>query len=1196
MSSARVWTLCRHDLQHFLRRPLFWIWALIVVLCALGLAGGSMTIQAGDSSTGGLRAHITSAYANAFEITLLGGLFYTFFVAVAAGMEVIRDRELRVEPLLHSTPLRPSEYVWGKFLAALVGSLAILTLQLALGMFFKHLVTAEAEPELVGELSILNYLQPALLFSVPLIVFTAGIAFAIGERTRRAVLVNLFPLALLLVSIFVLWMWTPSWLDPRVDRAMMLVDPTGFRWLSQTWLSVDRGAEFYNHSLIGFDAGFVASRVVMLALGLGAVWSSQRHLARSLRGARVQPDLVRTALERAGDGAGRPFRRRAPLAELAMSSRRPNTIAALLQVARAELHVLRGHPGVWLFLPLLVLNSTFDAIYSVGAFETPLLLTPGRSAVGSLDELTFSLLIFLTVFTIEGLRREDSTRLGRIAYAAPISTWTLVAGKLLATSVLGLVIPLVVFAVCAVLLLVKGQVPFDPAPYFIVYGLLLFPVVIVWNAFVALVYALSRSRLATYAISFGVMIATGLQLLLGNMSWTWNWSLLGALTWTDIGPFEMDRTPLVLNRLMVIGAAAFFFALTVRVFPRRQFDATQIVLRLRPAALGRTALRLSLWVIAPLGLGIALQKGVNAGPDGVRMERWGKDYWRRNVRTWLDTPNPDVTDVELELELRPAERWLHSRGRYELVNPHREPLGQIALTGGPHWEQLAWTLDGEGFEPEDNLGLYVFELPRPLATGESCTVGFDFEAVLLDGFSKNGARTDEFILDSGVVLTSFSPTFVPLVGYSEGIGVDADNRYDSREYPDDFYEGETRPAHGPALPFTVAVSVTAPEEYTMNSVGVLVGDSTEDGLRTMAWRSDEPMRFFNVVGGRWDVRRGEGTAIYHHAAHGYNLDEMIEALDGARYYYSEWFHPFPWEELRVSEVAAYAHYAQGFATNITFSEGIGFLAKQDERSNPAFFVTAHEAAHQWWGTLLMPGEGPGGNLLSEGTAHFSTILLFDQLKGAEQRIEFCKRLEKTYNQTRVVDSERELVKVDGTKDGDKTLTYDKMGWVCWMLREHMGHEANRAGLRSLFTRYMGNRDHPVLQDFVAHLRDFAADTEAYDAFVRQWFFEVVLPEYELEDVRIEEPELEGAGWEVHLTVRNAGTGTMPVQVSAERGERFPEAGEDAAPFREARTTVTLGAGESIEVVIRCDFEPERVVVDPDVLVLQRGREQAVRRF
>ena len=121
-----------------------------------------------------------------------------------------------------------------------------------------------------------------------------------------------------------------------------------------------------------------------------------------------------------------------------MSQKKPGFVTAVVQIARVELQVLRGHPGVWLFLPLIALNATFDAIYSLGAFETPLLLTPGRSAVGSLSELTFMLLLFLMVFTVEALRREERTRLSRIAYSAPISTRALICGKLLATSLLGL--------------------------------------------------------------------------------------------------------------------------------------------------------------------------------------------------------------------------------------------------------------------------------------------------------------------------------------------------------------------------------------------------------------------------------------------------------------------------------------------------------------------------------------------------------------------------------------------------------------------------------------------------------------------------------------------------------------------------------------------------------------------------------------
>ncbi len=1148
MNVARLWAVARLDLLHALKRPLFWIWGFIVFLCALGLSNGSMQIQAGDSSTGGTQAHLTSAFGNALELTLLGGLFYTFFVAVAAGMEVIRDREERLDPLLHATPLRPGEYVWGKFLAALVASLGMLGFQVLLSAFFKQVVTAQSQPELIGNFSLLAYLQPAVLFGVPLIVFMAGVSFAIGERTRRPILVNMFPLALLLVSIFVLWLWTPSWLDERGNRFLMCVDPTGFRWLNQTWLEVDRGAEFYNYNLIGFDFAFYASRALMVLIGVGAVLSSQLHLGRSLRGKRVKERVAQRSLADAARhrGALAPARRRS-LADLGMRRKRPSAIGAMLEIARVESRILMASPGVWLFLPLLVMNATFDAIYSTGAFDTLLWLTPGRSAVGSLTELTFTLCMLLMFFTVEGLRRERSTRLGTIAYSAPVSTRTLVLGKLLATSALGVVCVAAVFAVCAILIAVQGKVALDVRPYLIVYGLLVVPIILFWNAFIAAIYAVSRNRFATYAIGLGVMIWTGIELALGNMSWVWNWSLVSALRWTDLGPFEMDRVPLMLNRLMIVGAAAFLFALAARVFPRREFDSTRTLLRLRPRALAITALRLLPWAVVPIALGIELQRGVNAGPSGTREERAEKRYWRKNFRTWLDAPQPDVADVEVALEIEPEKRWLHSKGRFELVNPHAEPLAQFALTGGTHWRELTWALNDEPYEPEEREGLYVFALDEPLAGDARCSVGFDFQGVLLDGYSKNGGRASEFILESGVVLTSFTPTFVPIVGFAEGVGVDEDNRYDAREYPDDFHDGETHALFGPDVPFTVRTTITAPERYVMNGVGVLTADEAVDGRRTVTWESDQPVRFFNVVGGLWDVRRGDDTAVFHHPAHTYNLDEMIEALDGARRFYSEWFHPFPWKELKLSEFPAYAGYAQGFPTNITFSEAIGFLTKSEDRSNTAFYVTAHEAAHQWFGNILVPGEGPGGNLLSEGTSHFSTMLLMEEVKGLQARIELNKQFEAEYNEGRVLDSEREMVKVDGSRDGDTTVTYEKMGWVTFMLMHHMGRDNMLAGMRSFFEHYTKSRDHPVLQDFVAHLRPFAPDAEAYDDFVRQWFLEVVLPEYELDDVSY------GDGV-VRLTLTNAGTGAMPVTVAAMAGERFPDEDDEPDPFEEARAS------------------------------------------
>ena len=229
-------------------------------------------------------------------------------------------------------------------------------------------------------------------------------------------------------------------------------------------------------------------------------------------------------------------------------------------------------------------------------------------------------------------------------------------------------------------------------------------------------------------------------------------------------------------------------------------------------------------------------------------------------------------------------------------------------------------------------------------------------------------------------------------------------------------------------------------------------------------------------------------------------------------------------------------------------------------------------------------------MLAEGTSHFSTILLVEQVKGINARIDFCKRIEATYGRARQADTERPLVKLDGDRPGDTTAIYDKGGWVFWMMLNHLGRDQALAGIQSFFKSYHGNPDHPVIQDFVSTLRPFARDRIAFDAFVNQWFFEVVVPEYQLSEARKSQ---NGPSWEVNAHIENVGTGTMPVEVAATRGERFAKDGSVSPEYREARTTVTLSNGETRDLSITCPFEPDRIVVNPDAKVLQLQRKNAV---
>jgi hypothetical protein len=557
----------------------------------------------------------------------------------------------------------------------------------------------------------------------------------------------------------------------------------------------------------------------------------------------------------------------------------------------------------------------------------------------------------------------------------------------------------------------------------------------------------------------------------------------------------------------------------------------------------------------------------------------------------------------VDVRLDPAAGTFEMRGAYELENIHPTPMERFALTPGRHFQDLVFTFRGaehtaesaakarrEARGPlavEDSAGLWIFRPGAPLQPGERARVAFAYRGRVPDGAGRNARGAGEFILPSGVVLNSFSTTMLPRVGWVDGVGVDPEDATEPRRPNPEEWREVTRAGFGNGAETTVRATITLPEAYRAHAPGVLESDTSRDGWRTMVWRTDHPVRFFNIVAGRWVETRGAATSIWHLPEHSANIASMLEALDGAREWYGAWFHPYPWRDLRLNEFPGLATYAQGFGTNIVFAEGIGFLAKPTPEEDAPFLITAHEAAHQWWGNILMPGDGPGGNILSEGLAHYSTARLFEKVRGDAARRAFLRGIEQNYVNTRVADEERPMVDVDGVRPGDTTVTYDKGGWVFWMLKDLMGEEACDAGMRDFIARFKDGPDYPLLQDFEAVMREHAPDPAAYDAFMAQWLRDVVLPEFRMEDAVARR---DGDGWVTAVTVANAGTGAVRPTVAVTNGATRDK---DEA-YADSRAEVALAPGGTARVEIVTPWEPRSVVVDPDVRILQAKRKSAER--
>jgi len=733
----------------------------------------------------------------------------------------------------------------------------------------------------------------------------------------------------------------------------------------------------------------------------------------------------------------------------------------------------------------------------------------------------------------------------------------------------------------------QGQAPVDVRPLALVWGLLLMPTFLVWSAWITAVVAITRSRHAAYVAGLGLLMLTIALTLSGSMTWLTNWPLWGVLRWSDLGMFEPDRAALLLNRLTMIGLTGLLGTIALAAWPRTEAD------RLRgrgPARLRAQLKRLTPAALTAVIPALCLSSSIQAGPDGKAAREEDRNYWRRNVATWSGFVPPALIRVEAWVDLHPRESRMDVRGVFLLRNTADHEVRVLPFTVGPGFGPVTWEIDGLPARALNRSGLHILSLVKPLTPGGQTRIAFAYTARLPYGTSRGGAHTSEFILPSGVVLSTLDRNFLPLPGFMEDVGVNDDNRAEPFEIPEDAWKGTLPPLSG-GTPFTSLMQVTAPSEYTVNGAGEKLSQSVSDGRTTVVWESAHPVRFLNLVAGRFAVKRKGGAAVFHHPAHGYNVDEILEALAAARARYSEWFRRYPWTELRLSEYADHSTRAQGFPTNISFSEGIGFLTQSGGGVSLPTIVTAHEAAHQWWAHLLMPGRAPGADVLIEGMAHYSTMLFLEAEHGDEARREFARGLELRYTNQRRLDGEKPLSRiVSGTSPAEESAIYDKGAWVMWMLQQQLGRDNMLAGLRSFIRRFEGSADHPALQDLVEELRPLAPSASDFQSFVDEWFQGTVMPKFRFSGAQVTRTV---EGWTVTADLENIGSGTVTLDVVAARGERSSFGGPPpTTPYEDARVKVRLKPGQKAAISLKMSFKPDRLLADPDVLVLQLNRDRA----
>jgi aminopeptidase N len=314
---------------------------------------------------------------------------------------------------------------------------------------------------------------------------------------------------------------------------------------------------------------------------------------------------------------------------------------------------------------------------------------------------------------------------------------------------------------------------------------------------------------------------------------------------------------------------------------------------------------------------------------------------------------------------------------------------------------------------------------------------------------------------------------------------------------------------------------TSPDQISI-APGYLDREWTENGRRCFHYAMDKPiLDFYSTLSARYAVEKtdhdGVKIEIYYHPDHKFALPSMLQASKDGLDYFSKNFSPYQYRQYRIIEFPRYQGFAQAFPNTIPYSEGIGFVYRKeegDDKVDLAYFVTAHELAHQWWAHQVIGGNGQGSTMFSEGLAEYSALTVLEKRYGREATQKFLRRELDGYLRGRGTERKKEVPLL--YVENQPYIHYQKGSLCFYALRDYIGEDAMNSALRAFLGKWaFKGPPYPTSRDLYSEFDKVTPDSLKYvlrDLFEDMTFYD------NKTDSATTTKQADGT-WNVHLVLR-----------------------------------------------------------------------------
>ncbi|WP_108804193.1 M1 family aminopeptidase [Aquimarina sp. Aq107] len=977
----------------------------------------------------------------------MGAITGIFMVmaSMIMGVPVLRDFQYNIESLLFINPIKKSDYIIGRFLGSFTVLLFIFSGVLC-GMIVGEFMPWHQD---LLPFMLINYVQSFVVIVLPILFFGASLFFVTGMLSRKLLVVYTQG-----IFLFVVFLLTKA---IKNEYLQALLDPfslTTLTKISKNWSVTER-----NSLEILFNGVMLHNKLFWMVLGgiilvIGYRKFSFTISSKTSKKNKIKKSNIEEGLSVVGYS----------IPNISVQYTIKTYCLQLIALSKFYIISLLKETSFWAIvicgMIIILINSvSLGTVYGVDSYPATYFI------VEELQEMSLYFFIILLLFySGELIWKERNAKLHLIFDATPISDTIPLISKFVALVSIYIVLMLSLIVTGILFQVAKGYYNFEFKVYFFGFFLEILPFLMLYTVIAFLFQVISNNKFIGILLTLLFFIINISSEYFGFQHSLYKFGGKTLGTYSSMNGYGHFLKPYlwIKSYWLVFGSLLLIISATLSV----RGSETGLVKRFKTIRY-RFSKPIKRFVISAsfvfIGIGTYIFYNINILNDywTNSEEITFRVNYEKALKQYEYIPQPKITKVHLNVELFPENRSYEVHGYFILKNTLDQPIRDIHIQKkiASHVQLDSIIFIGNNVSLNTKYSQFdysIYSLSETLQPGDSIKMNFR-QSYNPIGFEDDNSSTQ--IVNNGTFLNNQE---FPTIGYNKKYEVrDEDKREEyklgtrqNKARREDERELVNAVSGGDSDGINFEAVIGTNNKQTAITSGTLINQWEENSRNYFHYKTNSPIiNFYSIVSAEYETRKDVWESsitdftkpvsleIYYHNNHIYNLDRMMASMKASLNYYSTNFSPYQYEQLRIMEFPRYEVFAQSFPNTIPFSEAIGFVLDIDDEQDVdmAFYVTAHEVAHQWFGMQVEAANVQGRHMILETLSQYAALMVLKNNYSEEKVQQFLEFQKETYNKKRKKSNVQEppLALVEN----EDYVYYNKGAVAMYTLQQEIGENA-----------------------------------------------------------------------------------------------------------------------------------------------------------